>query len=1158
LAGRRQQAAFRPASTPVTTSAPSRRQAIALVTVLLLVAAAIAVASFAVKPSKARSFHLFYGSVFIDDDTAPVSIDLASGKPTVRLPDAYQQVAAKQPGDVDVVPLAGATLLLDTVTGEFNMVDSTGIVAKSGGGVSVGKASETTTSLGLASGDSAYIVRTGASSTSVYLVTLATVTSAIGGGPVRPRASAGMDDPVKDGATSTVTANNDLWMLAGAGSSRTIRQLGVPKGSNPGATLTTADHGTVNAVTALGVSTAKRDGSGGDVVAAASSDSIQIFDATGGSHSVGVKASSDVDSILPITNEEGAFAFLYHSSSGWSVVRAAVDGSRDAVVQPLTGIDGAAPLAVPAQSNGSLYTADLSSGALWQIGTSGAAAAVPDVSKYPLIAGETADFSQIKIAARGARVILNSRAKLEAVTVFTDSSQKPVINDKRTAVELTANGAAAALNDLHHKPTHPSKAPPKTRVDPAQQVTDKINCATVKQTPHIPTVDLVGRASRSVQLHWTYPLLDRQDCAPSTYTVTVKLLSDNAPSAPHLPPIQGSTGVNVTGLFPDTQYSIVVTAYINGKGTSSAPLPVRTTVEGPAAPTGVHATVDDQGNWIVGWNSCGGVQNSCVPAANWTVIPQLCDGAGGLVNAPANLAVVGDPTSHTFTAKYKGNPSLLGRGLNFQVEGVGLKGTAGTASARSACAFSWAHPIAGNIHVAASTPPAVSGQADSHTTVTVSFTGDKDVDLGGVGGQLTYQLLSGGVPVGNAVGPTSDTSVSLSGILPGQAYTVRVTVSPPRHPTASVSLPPVAVEAAVANWPTLTATASFKEVGSSDGTLTVAIGGLKSSDARGETFDLVNSQLRCGNSTMSLNASNFDPAKPLTFADPDEIVHRQDNNGSCQATIQLAENSSTKRSPTYFGGNPSHSASGSVNIPVPTLDTSAGQFAANFVSSGILSAPSTAVSYQGNNSLLHSYADGWSTKAQYKDDTGNWIDCGGGASSDGNLAAAPVTLDLSSCYYSNRGAAFQVVVDFTYFGQSPSPAYAIAVDGSGPQPVDGAQLKDCFEAGWGYFGDHITVSYKGADCGNPYPESTLEQLDWTETVTSGGTTCVVSHDPPTNQIPTGDDFFAACPPTTGGSSSGATGTPEPPTPSTYTIAIHFVDPNYKNTGDYTVTVDGTP
>jgi hypothetical protein len=59
-----------------------------LVLALLVVAGAVTVASFAVRPSKARAFDLFYGSLFIDDNTAPVAVDLATGKPSVRLTNA--------------------------------------------------------------------------------------------------------------------------------------------------------------------------------------------------------------------------------------------------------------------------------------------------------------------------------------------------------------------------------------------------------------------------------------------------------------------------------------------------------------------------------------------------------------------------------------------------------------------------------------------------------------------------------------------------------------------------------------------------------------------------------------------------------------------------------------------------------------------------------------------------------------------------------------------------------------------------------------------------------------------------------------------------------------------------------------------------------------
>ena len=106
--------------------------------------------------------------------------------------------------------------------------------------------------------------------------------------------------------------------------------------------------------------------------------------------------------------------------------------------------------------------------------------------------------------------------------------------------------------------------------------------------------------SRSVQLTWTYPLLDPQDCAPSTYTVSTKLNNPDAPSPPGTITVNGQTGVTLTGLFPDTDYSIVVTAYLNSTDHTAAPaIPVHTSVEGPAAPTSLHTTVDDHGNWSV-------------------------------------------------------------------------------------------------------------------------------------------------------------------------------------------------------------------------------------------------------------------------------------------------------------------------------------------------------------------------------------------------------------------------------------------------------------------------------------------------------------------------------------------------------------------------------
>ncbi|MGI8760185.1 MAG: hypothetical protein ACR2LF_02570 [Jatrophihabitantaceae bacterium] len=176
---------------------------------LVLVASAITVASFAVRPSKARAFELFYGSMFIDDDTSPVAIDLASGKPTVRLQQAYTQVDAKRSGDLDVTPLQGGTLLLDPLTGEFNMVDGTGFVIKTkGGGVRLPRRTGASTSTAVAAGGSAYIVQSSAQGTAVYLVGQSTVASAIGAGArAKPRGYLSMSTPALAGPGSAASAN---------------------------------------------------------------------------------------------------------------------------------------------------------------------------------------------------------------------------------------------------------------------------------------------------------------------------------------------------------------------------------------------------------------------------------------------------------------------------------------------------------------------------------------------------------------------------------------------------------------------------------------------------------------------------------------------------------------------------------------------------------------------------------------------------------------------------------------------------------------------------------------------------------------------------------------------------------------------------------------
>ena len=82
---RRDLAAFRPDPSATRSLAPSRRQATAMVAGLVLVAGTVAIASFTVKPSKARAFDLFYGSVFINDERAPVAVDLTNALSLIHI-----------------------------------------------------------------------------------------------------------------------------------------------------------------------------------------------------------------------------------------------------------------------------------------------------------------------------------------------------------------------------------------------------------------------------------------------------------------------------------------------------------------------------------------------------------------------------------------------------------------------------------------------------------------------------------------------------------------------------------------------------------------------------------------------------------------------------------------------------------------------------------------------------------------------------------------------------------------------------------------------------------------------------------------------------------------------------------------------------------------
>jgi hypothetical protein len=1041
-------------------STPTRRQAALLVVGLLVVASAVAAASFLVKPSRARAFDLFYGSILLNDDRAPVAVDLASGKPTVRLLAADTQVSISGTGQLEVVPLEGGTLLLNSVTGEFNMVDSTGFVIKTkDGGVPLPRQSGSTKAIGIASGAMAYVVQVGSAHTGVYLVSQSTVATAIGvRAKVKPRAYATMDQRGSTAAGANASANSDLWMLVGSGSSRTVRQLVLPKGSNAGVGLTQRDHGTVSAAAAIGVATVNADGTGGQAVGVADSRGVRVFEPSGGSTTVPVPGLTGVKRVLAATGQQGSLSFLYHSSTGWKLVTVDADGSGPATVHALPQLGVAAALAAPAASRGALYTMNTGkSGAIWRISAAGAVARVSGAKSYPLAntaSGthvETSDFTDAYVLSRGARVIFNSRSHARALTLFTDGSHAPVIVDKGAAVDLSASGTAAEITDQHktQTPSQTNRPTPTTTPNPAQPVNNHINCKTATQVPHIPTVQLVQRASRSVQLSWTYPTLDPQDCIPSTYAVSVKRLSADGPQPPGKVTVQGQNGVNLSGLFPNTEYQIVVTAYINGNGTDSAPLDVRTSVEGPAAPTNVRTTVDDSGNWTITWNSCGGRDEGCIPSANWTIIPAFCDGQG-LSSPPQSVTIIGDPTQHSFTYTFQGNNGLLGRGLSFQVEGIGTTGTPGTASKAGACTYSWAHPNASAMSLTGGlADTSVASGATTSATVTLHFSGNQAAAAGGVGAQFTYQLLLDGNVV-QTKKPTTATTATFDDIQPGKDYSAQVSVAPPKHKEAAVTVGPVSVGHTTSAWPQLAVNANFTNTDDVSGTLNITITGVSSARSDGETFALADSQLVCGNSAVNLTKSAFDPAAgPLSF----QNIARTDFNGNCAVTVHLQE--AQQSGTLLYGGAESPAASDGVTIQPPAL-------AANFAASWDANSPNTVdVTFSGSSTI--NLAHDW--KMTLVSPSKNAC---------GSSSTGPQATIVSSCPNETGSDGWQVAISYTYFGTLEGPT-KIDVKGSQAWPtVDAGDFSTSWTGGPNDYG--IQLSYSG-------PKN-LGPGHWTETASN--------------------------------------------------------------------------
>lgn len=928
----REPSAFRadPAAVPATR--PSRRQTVALLAVLVLIAGAVAIASYVVRPEKARAFQLFHGSVFLGYQDSPVAVDLATGRPTLTLLNASKQVGVTGTQKMGVVPLDTGTLLVNETTGEFNMVASTGFLVKhDGSGVPLGSATGRTSAMGVADGQLAYVVRTGSAGTDVYLVSQSTVESALfATRAVKPRASTTMSGEVADTAPGgAVAADGSLWLLThdpGADSPQRLRRLTVPDGSSAGAVLAGADRATVTGASALGTAT---DGAS-TTVGLASGDRIRLWSGTTAKpRTVRFRAAEAPDQVLPATNADGRLAFLLHDTTGWSVVSVNADGSGLVGPRPVGDVPADAKLVQPAYSGGALYTVDRDERTLFRIALDGRGGNVPGMETYPVTqGGQSDDFDDVQVIGRGSRVIINSPTFETAAMIFTDGSHPPQIIRKSTAVPVDASGGADALTRStiqaqHHGPTPPKGGKPKTT---GPVVNNKIDCKNTTQKPHIPRIDSQQPGSRSVTLSWTYPIIDRaQDCYPSTYVVSIKLLSNNAPSPPSSVRVQSQTGATITGLFPESKYELTLTAYINGQSTSADPIQVNTGPEGPAAPTGLAVAADSSGNWILNWNSCGSVQQGCVPAQSWTVTPSFCDGRG-LSSPPDPITTTADPTSRQQpTVRYPGRDELLGRGLQFVVTGSGASQVPGTPSVKSACVYSWRPAVASALRLSASVPATT--ELGNATTANVTLDlGDNPVrDVGGVGAQVVLSLTGNGRTQTKQLtfdGRTSTVSANFGGVEAGAAYTAGATVRP-AHGGSAVPIPSVNVSTR-ANWPAVTMTGSCPRGGvlAFSCPLTVQLNGITSAQARGERFDF-DGLLSCGSAAgVNFSRQNFDPAEPIDAGSVSLLA----NFGDCVLTGTLKENAAAP-SPQVFGGQPKTVPAAHVDLgSAPTAGAGQGDF----------------------------------------------------------------------------------------------------------------------------------------------------------------------------------------------------------------------------------------
>jgi IPT/TIG domain len=883
-----------------------------VVVVLLLVGTLVWVAARG-NVAHARHPNVFGGSVVLDDSRALSVVDLANAAVTVRLEDVYAQVSAPSYSDIQAVPVTEGTILVNRASGTFNLLGKDDyLVDATGAGIGLGPRKGSTSAAGYADGADAYIIRYGPRST-VSLVDEATVAagaktqaSAKTAATVTPRGFAALGGPVTDRPGTATVAAGDLWSLVGRGRDcQIVQSQPVSHGHQGlqdhtvGRAGTSCAHSVVESATGvIGVATPGQVRLFGPAATAATrpatkAGSPKETDATSGPAGQGgvlvsVPGTAGATQLLPVVSPTGGLWYLARSKTGWSVFGVSATGH----VTPPHAIASLGPGAEPVppvESAGKLYTLDRTATGQPPLLTispaTGDVQPVPGARTYPAKSkNEKAPFTDAEVLANGPRVIFNNPGSLLAVVVFTDGSHAPVTVDKSTAVDVSAVGPGdidakqkPQANSGAKHPTTPTTTPPRRPAQVAQPVNQRVTCANTTQTPYAPQITSITPSSGSALVAWSYQLLDEQDCEPDSWSVQVTALGGaHQPDNP-VQVIDGQNQLQFAGLRPATTYKAVVTAYINAQKTPSTPVTFTTNARGPDAPTKVTTTADGNGNWVVSWTPC--TSSTCyVPADRWTIIGASCGTT--YVGQPPTVTTNGSTDSVTIPAG-----TQIGASLSFSVQGSTAAGLMGAPTFDGSCTQAWQAPNPSAITLNAT------GTAAGTTvtaTLSVAATGAPNLAFGSSSTEFTYSVG------GQTVGPTTQTSVTVTGLPGGTTFTPMVVVAPADHPTASVTINGQSFSQTVA-WPpnlALRVTAGV-EANANTGDVTASVVNLPLGTLT------ANGALTCGSVQLSLSGALTNGQLSINNLDLDTM------GGQCTASLALTDTDT----PNPYGA------------PSPTLST---------------------------------------------------------------------------------------------------------------------------------------------------------------------------------------------------------------------------------------------